>query len=417
MPNGSDSAETILIVDDEEPVRRTFQEWLAGANLDCRILTAADAEAALVQANQNVIDLAILDWNLGAGNDGLRLLEDLTLFNPDIAAIMITGFAHQATPLQAMRMGVRDYLDKNQDLDRTTFLKAVRRQLERIRPARRAKRLHQGLIAFRSAVEKVLPLVQATAALHDPVPLPAAVGNLFRFLMRTTGARDGVLLVRSYDADRQPVEICRAYDSNGQQLDVPLAPFARSLAGSAASMQKPSLMERLDQAAVAGNLELQPFERGRRSLLAAPLNVAPGLQAVLELFDKSSGFTDADRQLAAAAADFGTEMLRQALAERQMHRVLFDAIEAALGASDSMAQSLDGGIPRPEDPPPAAVLQQLREGLHDGDDPVNADATLRLAEAIRVLAVRHGPAAVTHCIRLVESLRQLLDEMTGEIRS
>jgi len=418
MPTGSEATETILIVDDEEPVRRTFQEWLDGANLGCRILTAADAESALVQANHHSIDLAILDWNLGAGNDGLRLLEDLTLFNPDVVAIMITGFAHQATPLQAMRMGVRDYLDKNQDLDRSTFLKSVRRQLDRIRPARRAKRLHQGLLAFRSAVEKVLPLVQAAAALHDPVPLSDAVSNLFRFMLRTTGASDGVLLVRSYDANRQPAEICRAYDSNGRQLDGPLVPFARSLAGSAASMQKPSLMERLDEAASTGNLELQSFERGRRSLLAAPLSIAPGLQAVLELFDKSSsGFNEADRQLAAAAADFGTEMLRQALAERQMHRVLFDAVEAALGASDSMAQSLAGAAPRPEDPPPDSVLQQMREGWEDRDNAMDADATLRLAESIRVLAVRHGPAAVQHCIRLVESLRQLLDEMTGEMRS
>jgi ActR/RegA family two-component response regulator len=436
MPTGSESAEVILIVDDEEPVRKTFREWLDGANLGCRILTAADAESALLQANQQVVDLAILDWNLGAGNDGLRLLEDLTLFNPDVVAIMITGFAHQATPLQAMRMGVRDYLDKNQDLDRTTFLKAVRRQLDRIRPARRARRLHQVLVAFRSSVEKVLPLVQAAAALHDPVPLPAAVGNLFRFLLRTTGARDGVLLMRSYDPERQPAEVCRAYDANGQLLDIPLVPFARSVAGSAASMQQPCIMDRLDQAASAGALELQPFERGRRSLLAAPLSVGPGLQAVLELFDKQprekvSGtfseaegrekvpdtfFTESDRHLASAVADFGTEMIRQALADRQMHRVLFDAIEAALGASDSMAQTLDGASPRPDDPPPPAVLQQLREGLDIGGDPVDAEATLRLAEAIRVLAVRHGPSAVAHCIQVVEGVRRLLDEMTGETR-
>ena len=71
----------------------------------------------------------------------------------------------------------------------------------------------------------------------------------------------------------------------------------------------------------------------------------------------------------------------------------------------------------PEDPPPVAVWEQLREGLDAGSDAVDAEATLRLAEAIRVLAVRHGPSAVNHCIRLVESLRQLLDEMTGETRS
>src|SRR5579885_2535895 len=156
MPDNLDGPETVLIVDDEEPVRRTFREWLEGAGLDCRILAAADAEAALVLANQRPIDLAILDWNLGAGNDGLQLLEDLYLFNPDVVAIMVTGYAHQATPLDAMRMGVRDYLDKNQDLNRTTFLRAVRRQLERIRPARRERRLHQTLVAFRAAVEQVL---------------------------------------------------------------------------------------------------------------------------------------------------------------------------------------------------------------------------------------------------------------------
>src|SRR5438309_8399646 len=153
----STDRETVLIVDDEEPVRKTFREWLEGAGLDCQILAAADAEAALVLANQHNVDLAILDWNLGAGNDGLRLLEDLYLFNSDVVAIMITGFAQQATPLDAMRMGVRDYLDKNQDLDRDTFLAAVGRQLERIRPAKRERRLYASLAAFREAVEKVLP--------------------------------------------------------------------------------------------------------------------------------------------------------------------------------------------------------------------------------------------------------------------
>ena len=156
MSENGETPETVLIVDDEEPVRKTFREWLEGAGLHCRILTAADAEAALVQANRQTIDLAILDWNLGAGNDGLQLLEDLYLFNPDVIAIMITGFAHQATPLDAMRMGVRDYLDKNQDLDRETFLAAVRRQLARIRPAKHERQLHRTLVAFREAVEAKL---------------------------------------------------------------------------------------------------------------------------------------------------------------------------------------------------------------------------------------------------------------------
>src|SRR5260370_18914959 len=193
MSPNAEPGETILLADDEEPVRKTFREWLESAGLSCRILAAADAEAALVLANQNTTDLAILDWHLGGGNDGLHLLEALYLFNPDVVAILVTGFAHQATPLDAMRMGVRDYLDKNQQLDRTTFLNAVTRQLERIRPVKRERRLRQSLSAFREAGEKVLPLVQSAQALSDPVPLPEAIGSLFRFLLRTTSARDGLL--------------------------------------------------------------------------------------------------------------------------------------------------------------------------------------------------------------------------------
>src|SRR5438128_5778272 len=211
MSEAAKATETILIVDDEESVRQTFREWLEQSAHDCNILTAADAEAALRVANQQSVDLAILDWNLGAGNDGLQLLEDLYLFNPDIVAILITGFAHQATPLDALRMGVRDYLDKNQDLNRETFLRSVRRQLDRIRPARRQRAFNQSLREFREAVEKILPLVQATSALNDPVPLPQAVAGLFRFVIRATGAADGVLLVRHAGE----TETYRAFTADG----------------------------------------------------------------------------------------------------------------------------------------------------------------------------------------------------------
>jgi ActR/RegA family two-component response regulator len=422
MGSESEGTETVLIVDDEHAIRKTFQEWLEGADLGCHILSALDAEAALQQANQHSIDLAILDWNLGAGNDGLQLLEDLYLFNPDVVAIMITGYAHQATPLDAMRMGVRDYLDKNQDLNRETFLKAVRRQLDRIRPAKRERLFHRSLVSFREAVEKVLPLVRSAAALTEPVPLPEAVRSLFRFLLRTTRAADGVLIARTYDSDRQPAETCRVYDTAGAPLSMNPVPFARSIAGTVVSLQQPSIMNQLDQAAT-GAVDLQPFERGRQSLLAVPLTVTPGVHVVLELFDKQApdgevdrqGFTEDDRQFVGMAAELAAELLRQALSERQTHEVLFDAVGAALRASESVTATLPGtAAERLEQPPPAGVLERLREGLRaTAGAPADADVTLRLAEAIRVLALRHGSPALRHCLRLVEELRELLDSITS----
>jgi ActR/RegA family two-component response regulator len=423
MAEQLEPAETILVVDDEDSVRRTFLEWLDGARLGSRLLAAADAEEALRQANQHLIDLAILDWNLGAGDNGLQLLQDLREFNPDVVAIMVTAYANRATPLDAMRMGVRDYLDKNQDLSRRTFLETVQRQLKVIRPAKRAREIHQGLVAFREAVEKILPLVQATAALNDPVSLPEAVGSLFRFLRQITRARDGVLYVRHYDREQQPSEVCRVYDAAGKALDDSLVPFPRSVAATALSLGQPCTMKDLDQAGVASTVELQPFEKGRVCLLAAPLALTPELHVVLELFDKQkedgaldrSGFSAADQGLVGAAGEIGAEMLRQALAQRQTHRVLFDAVAAALGASRSVSETLRGEPrPRLEQPPPAPVLEQLREGLSAiPGSSISAEDSLRLAEAIRVLSLRYGPAAVQHCTRLVESLRAVLDAVTG----
>ncbi len=425
MTASTQALETILIVDDEEPVRRTFREWLVDAQLECDVLTAHDAESALQLANRHTVDLAILDWALGAGDDGLQLLQDLCEFNPHVVAIMVTGFANQATPLDAMRMGVRDYLDKNQDLSRETFLQAVRKQLDAIRPAKRERRLHDSLLAFREAVEKIVPLVQSAAALNDPVPLPAAIGSLFRFVMQATGAEDGVLLVRHYDAHAQPADTCRAYDSYGEPIDLPLVPFARSLAASVTSMQEPCVLTGLDQAARASQVDLQPFEKGRRCLLAAPMLVSADTLAVMELFDKQSSggkeeedFTEADQRLLGAAAGFGAEMLRQALAGRQTQRVLLDAVAVALGASDSVARTLQGrgasgeGRARLEEPPTSAVMDQLRSGLSATmPTTVPAEDSLRLAEAVRTLALKHGPAAVQHCILLVENLRALLDKL------
>jgi hypothetical protein len=181
-------------------------------------------------------------------------------------------------------------------------------------------------------------------------------------------------------------------------------------------------MTKLVDAATAASVELQPFERGRTSLLAAPIAIAPGIHVVLELFDKQDGaarqpaeFTTFDRQLVSAAADFGAEMLRQALAERQMHQVLFDAIGAALGAGDSIAQSLrTNPAHEREHPPPADVLHQLRESLRA--NPVSTlepSQTVELAETVRVLAMRHGDIAIRHCTRLIRDLNALLDAIAG----
>lgn len=401
-------SETILIVDDEESVRRTFQEWLRSSQFDCEVIAVGDSESALTVASKTVIDLAILDWNLGSGSDGLRLLEDLVEFHSDLVAILVTGFAHQATPLEALRMGVRDYLDKNQDLNRDSFLTAVKRQLDRILPAKRQRQFTRSLQTFRDSLEKVLPLVQGASQLNEPVPLSDGIRQLFRFLQRTTRAEAGVLLIRQNVGAE---ETCAAYSVDGELLSVPVIPFANSLAATAVSMQEPCLLNAIDPVSL-GPVQLQSFEKHRKHLLLSPLPVGPGTHVVLELFDKrdGKGFTEEDRSLVAAASEFGSELFRHALSEKETQSLLLQAVESALKVSRQISSEL----PQETDAPTETVMKQLREGLASSLNPVvDAPSSLRLTEAIRTLAMRHGSPAVDHCLTLIENLNDLLDRVTG----
>ena len=398
-----DMPETILIVDDEESVRRTFRDWLAASGLKVEVHAVADAESALRLANEHPIDLAVLDWNLGSGTDGLRLLEDLVEFHPDIVAILVTGFANQATPLDALRMGVRDYLDKNQDLNRETFLRAVRKQLDRILPAKRQRQFNRGTAAFRESVEKILPLVQSAAAFNDPVPLPDAVRNLFRFLIRPTGAADGVLLGRHVTADG--AERLPRLRPDGKPLPPPHVPFTRSLAATVVSMHEPCAMTAADLTSARARSSCSRSRRAGRASWP-PRSRWPGIARRPGTVRQARRVHAPRTAAGGAAADFGAELLRQALAERQTQRMLFDAVEAALQASEQVSTGEPTCGPRDagRGKPPAGRAWTACEPdwTRTANAVVDAKTSLRAGRGgPRAGRPARAAAVRTHCVRLV----------------
>src|SRR5206468_4855885 len=60
--------------------------------------------------------------------------------------------------------------------------------------------------------------------------------------------------------------------AGGSRLTLDLVPFARSVAGTVISRQEVCVMNRLELAGQE-TIELQPFERGKIALLAAPVAV------------------------------------------------------------------------------------------------------------------------------------------------
>lgn len=99
----------VLIVDDEEVIARTLQEFLEGEGFS--VATAGDARSALGAVEALDPDLVICDLQL-PGMDGLELLERILEARPGTLAMMITAYATVENAVAAFQRGAQDYLIK-----------------------------------------------------------------------------------------------------------------------------------------------------------------------------------------------------------------------------------------------------------------------------------------------------------------
>jgi DNA-binding NtrC family response regulator len=100
---------TVLLVDDEESLLDVLGNALARAGFNLTL--AQSGEEALSLASQQQYDAAVVDKNLG-GMDGLEVLRHLRARQPDCACIMMTGMPSTASAVEALRLGVHDYVLK-----------------------------------------------------------------------------------------------------------------------------------------------------------------------------------------------------------------------------------------------------------------------------------------------------------------
>jgi PAS domain S-box-containing protein len=85
---------TLLLVDDEEPLRAILAELLRDAGHE--VLEAASAAAALDQADGRSIDALITDVGLPGGMNGRQLAAAVRDRHPGIGVLFVTGYAESA---------------------------------------------------------------------------------------------------------------------------------------------------------------------------------------------------------------------------------------------------------------------------------------------------------------------------------
>lgn len=130
----------ILIIEDEEAIRRVLTKILKEENSSYDIFEASDGLLAIEFIKNQDFDLILCDIKMPK-MDGLEVLEATKKIKPDIPIVMISGHGDLETAVETMRHGAYDYISKPPDLNR--LLNTVRNALDRKKLIKENKILKQ----------------------------------------------------------------------------------------------------------------------------------------------------------------------------------------------------------------------------------------------------------------------------------
>ena len=116
---------TLLVVDDEDGPRQSLRVIFKD---DFEVLMASDGPSAIALAQNQKVDVAVLDIRM-AGMSGIEVLERLKFVDPTIEVVMMTAFETTDTIRQALRLRACDYINKPFDI--STMRAAVANAMQR----------------------------------------------------------------------------------------------------------------------------------------------------------------------------------------------------------------------------------------------------------------------------------------------
>ena len=117
----------VLLIEDEESIRRVMSRILKEENDQYKITEAVDGKQGLDLLFKIQFDLVICDIKMPK-MDGIEVLKKANDEMLNIPFIMLTGHGNIETAVEAMKLGAYDFISKPPDLNR--LLNSVRHALE-----------------------------------------------------------------------------------------------------------------------------------------------------------------------------------------------------------------------------------------------------------------------------------------------
>jgi len=119
------SGKQILLVDDDQDFRWAMGNVLQAAGYG--VTYAEDGDEALDTLGKQPPDLVLLDYMM-PGKNGLHVAHELKERIPAVPILMITAYAEIKSAVEAIKMGIYDYVTK--PIDNNAFLFTVQRALK-----------------------------------------------------------------------------------------------------------------------------------------------------------------------------------------------------------------------------------------------------------------------------------------------
>ncbi len=171
----------VLIVDDEQRMRRVLQILIEKIGLESRAAESGDLALEIVRGEQ--IDLVLTDLKM-APMTGLEFLQRLRAIDADVPVIVLTAFGTISTAVEAMKLGALDFVTKPFDRQALEILirkalDASRSQLENrfLREQTGATASFADLIGGSPAMQPVYDLIRQVAPTRSAVLITGETGT------------------------------------------------------------------------------------------------------------------------------------------------------------------------------------------------------------------------------------------------
>ena len=156
----------ILIIEDEDSIRRVLKKVLQQDNQSYKFTEATDGQEGILTVKKQHFDLILCDIKMPK-KDGIEVLDFIRNHTPATPVVMISGHGNLETAVQAMRMGAFDYISKPPDLNHllSTVRSALQSESQSISVQKTIKKpnVPQQMVGESDAMQRIHKLISKVA--------------------------------------------------------------------------------------------------------------------------------------------------------------------------------------------------------------------------------------------------------------